>query len=235
MKNLKILVLAVAAACVSPAGAIGIGSLTTEMQEKEFYVVKQIQNDDSVAKFVSTEVQQVSDPKTLKVLPAQRKDVLVSPATVFLPPHQKADVKIYYQGERDDKERYYQLSFIEQSVSSESQLKGGVSVSAKQRIRLSSILVVRPRAIRFTFEQDGKGNVRNTGNTFIHVTATGKCEEKGNQDPQACSRSAFLLPGETMDMSKRSGIRTLDGVGIWKGTDYQYFPAHTTPTRIVAK
>lgn len=235
MKNLNILMTACVMVCSLPAHAIGIGPLTTEMQEKEFYVAKQIQNDDAVAKFVSMEVQEVNNPRQLKPLPHQKKEVLVSPGTVFLPPHQKADVKIYYQGPKDDKERYYQLSFIEQSVASDSQVKSGISVSAKQRLRLSSILVVRPRAIQFTYDHDNQGRVHNRGNTFVHVTATGKCTEKGHEKPQACSRSMYLLPGETADMSKEKGMQKLEGVGVWKGHDYKYFPVNAAPTKVVAK
>ncbi|WP_155740326.1 hypothetical protein [Burkholderia territorii] len=218
-----------------PTNAIGIGSLTTEMQEKEFYVTKQIRNDDSVAKFVSMEVHQVNNPRQLEILPHQKKDVLVSPGTVFLPPHQKADVKIYYQGLKDGKERYYQLSFIEQSVASDSQLKEGISVSAKQRLRLSSILVVRPREIHFSYDHDTKGRVHNRGNSFVHVTATGKCAEKGSHEPQACTRNMYLLPGESADMSREQGMQSLGGIGIWKGNDYQYFPVNAKPAKVVPK
>ncbi|KUY55239.1 MULTISPECIES: fimbria/pilus periplasmic chaperone [unclassified Burkholderia] len=235
MKPLKLLALAAALMGAQHASAIGIGSLTTEMQENEFYVVKQIKNDDSIAKFVSTEVQEITNPRQLTVLQEQKKDVLISPATVFLPPHRTADVKIYYQGKRDDKERYYQLSFVEQAVSSQANISDGVSLSAKQRIRLSSILVVRPRTIHFKFENDGNGRVKNIGNTFVHVTATGKCEEKGATEPKACSRSTFLLPGESGDMRKEKGLVSLQGIGVWKGSEYQYFPMNAAPSKVVAK
>ncbi|KVG36036.1 hypothetical protein [Burkholderia diffusa] len=235
MKILKTLMPTCVVAFSLPVQAIGIGSLTTEMQEKEFYVAKQIRNDDSVAKFVSMEVRQVNNPRQLEILPQQKNDVLVSPGTVFLPPHQKADIKIYYQGLKDDKERYYQLSFIEQSVASDSQLKEGISVSAKQRLRLSSILVVRPRVIQFAYDHDAKGRVHNRGNSFVHVTATGRCTEKGHHEPQACTRNMYLLPGESADMSREQGMQSLGGIGVWKGNDYQYFPVNTKSATVVTK
>ncbi|KVQ47740.1 hypothetical protein WK03_11070 [Burkholderia cepacia] len=216
------------------AWSIGIGSITTEMQEKQFYVTKDVSNDSPVAKFVTVEVHQVDNPFDMKAMSKQHKDVLVSPATLFLPPHQTRGIKLYYQGERDATERYYALSFIEQSLTSVSETKTGASVSAKQRVRLSSVLVVRPRIIRFTFEQDGNGEVRNTGNTFLHVTATGKCMEPGQKALQPCSPSQFLLPGESGDMRRSKDLRELYGVGVWKGDDYRYFPLDKSMQKISA-
>ncbi|WP_155627745.1 hypothetical protein [Burkholderia territorii] len=235
MKLKTILIAALAASSTTQVSAIGIGSLTTEMQESEFYVVKQIKNDDSVAKFVSFQIKQVNNPRQLKILSVQKNDVLVSPATVFLPPKRSADVKIYYQGLRDNNERYYQLSFIEQSVSSQSNISDGVSLSARQRLRLSSVLVVRPRLIRFKYEQDDHGRVRNVGNTFVQVTATGSCKEKQSSEPHPCSRSIFLLPGESSDLRKEKDIVSIQGVGVWKGTDYNYFPINSSRPKVAAQ
>ncbi|WP_293934720.1 hypothetical protein [Iodobacter sp.] len=206
------------------ASAINVGVLTTEIQDDQFFVAKEIKNQESVAKFVTTKVIEVDNPKSMVPLstPAQ---VLVSPATLLVGPNKNANLKVYYQGEADDKERYYQLFFIEQNMSKASHLTESTSIDAQQKISIGTVLVVRPRKINFKYEVNGKGLLKNTGNTFIQALAIGKCSEEGKKNAilTSCSRDDFLLPGESVDFSKKMDI--FEGYGLWRGMKYKYIAA----------
>ncbi|PRC91447.1 hypothetical protein [Solimicrobium silvestre] len=206
--------------CASGAYAINVGVLTTEIQDTEFFVVKEIKNQESVAKFVTTKVIEVDNPKSLAPVLGGAPDVLVSPATLLVGPKKSASVKIYYNGAKDDRERYYQLIFVEQSMSKATDLTAKASIEAKQKISIATILVARPRVLDFKYEVDGKGAIKNVGNSFMQTVAIGQCAGDTADGLTPCASEEFILPGERVDFSKK--FKVFDGYGIWHGLKYEF-------------
>lgn len=207
------------------AQAINVGVLTTEIQDKETFVIKEIKNQEAIAKFVTTKVVEIDNPKSLNAIVGGAPQILISPATLLVSPGKTANIKIYYQGPKDGKERYYQLVFVEQNMSKTTQLKEGASLQANQKISIATVLVVRPRVMNFSYKTDGKGQISNTGNTFIQAVAIGHCAEKESSKTTPCTLEDFILPGKNADFTK--SFKKFDGYGIWQGLKYDYIPANS--------
>jgi Mat/Ecp fimbriae periplasmic chaperone len=213
------------------ACAINVGALTTEIQDDQVFVVKDLKNQEKIAKFVTTKVVEIDNPKSLNPVLGGAPQVLVSPATLFIGPGKSSSVKVYYQGPQDGKERYYQLVFSEQSMSRPSPQNEGASIEAKQKISIASILVVRPRDIKFKYQVNGKGEIKNTGNTFIQTVAVGQCAVEGKNETTPCTKEDFILPGQSADFSKK--FKVFEGYGFWRGMKYEFVPAEKNETTVV--
>lgn len=206
-----------------PVNAIHVGALTTVLESGDSFVSKAFGNQDKVAKFVNVSIIPVDNPKNMKPLQRGAPELLVSPATQVIGPNKTANVKLYYQGPVDGKERYYQLRFSEQDLPALTQLTNQTSLKTKRQITINTVLVVRPRQAEFTYEVNGKGKMSNTGNTFIRMLTSGQCSNSGSKQLETCSRYAFLLPGESVDFSKH--FKKFDGYGVWRGSEYIHIPA----------
>ena len=202
------------------AQSIDVGSLTLELQENESFVVKNLNNKEKVGKLVTTKVIEVDNPKSLTPISDTTPTVLVSPATLLIGAEGESNVKVFYNGPEDDKERYYKLIFVEQTMSVPGLAEEFISAQAKQIISIATVLVVRPRKLDWAYKMDGKGEITNTGNSFIHTVAMGKCEEEGKDEPVACTKEGFVLPGESIDFSKK--MQAVDGIGLWRGMKYEF-------------
>ncbi len=79
--------------------------------------------------------------------------------------------KFYYHGPRDNRERYYRVSFREvptRNLTKRSPTGG--EVSTEPVVVMDTILVVRPRQVQFKwFFDQVTGTVSNTGNTWFKL------------------------------------------------------------------
>ncbi len=96
----------------------------------------------------------------------------------FSPPRQLAlqageseYFKFYYHGPRDNRERYYRVSFREVPTRNQTRRSPtGGEVSTEPVVVMDTILVVRPRQVQFKWSFDKvTGTVSNTGNTWFKL------------------------------------------------------------------
>ncbi len=94
--------------------------------------------------------------------------------------------KFYYHGPRDNRERYYRVSFREiptRNLTRRSPTGGEVSMEPV--VVMDTILVVRPREVQFKWSFDKvAGTVSNTGNTWFKLLIKPGCdstEEEGTR------------------------------------------------------
>jgi hypothetical protein len=119
--------------------------------------------------------------------------------------------KFYYHGPRDNRERYYRVSFREiptRNLTRRSPTGGEVSMEPV--VVMDTILVVRPREVQFKWSFDkAAGTVSNTGNTWFKLLIKPGCdstEEEGTR--------GICVPG-TWFASRRCASR---GTTIWSIT-----------------
>ncbi|WP_447832573.1 fimbria/pilus periplasmic chaperone [Aeromonas salmonicida] len=185
-----------------PTLAIDIGAATTIMEPSIDFLTKTVTNNNETTKIYEVQVKKITNP-TVNGLPIDMPagELLYSPKRFVLRAGQQQNVKIFYKGEPDYQERYYWLTFIE-SPAAQLATKEDTAATGTQemKVALQSILVVRPRQVRFEYQLNpGEASITNTGNTFFEFMVKRGCEQ-----PDSEADSKYLLPGETYRNTKIS-------------------------------
>ncbi len=121
-------------------------------------------------------------------------EVMFAPLKLMVDPGKTDYFKVYYQGPKDDNERYYRIILKETAAkfdkSTEDNGKQGHVFSS---VGLDTYVVVRPRNIKFQYDyQQNAGSITNTGNTFFRVLLHTGCDAE--DEPAIFD----VLPGETL-------------------------------------
>ena len=122
-------------------------------------------------------------------------ELLFAPRQLALQAGESEYFKFYYHGPRDNRERYYRVSFREiptRNLTRRSPTGGEVSMEPV--VVMDTILVVRPRQVQFKWSFDkAAGTVSNTGNTWFKLLIKPGCdstEEEGD--------AWYLRPGDVV-------------------------------------
>ncbi|PLL73569.1 hypothetical protein CWN76_22135, partial [Klebsiella quasipneumoniae] len=122
-------------------------------------------------------------------------ELLFAPRQLALQAGESEYFKFYYHGPRDNRERYYRVSFREIPTRNLTR-RGptGGEVSMEPVVVMDTILVVRPREVQFKWSFDKvAGTVSNTGNTWFKLLIKPGCdstEEEGD--------AWYLRPGDVV-------------------------------------
>ena len=122
-------------------------------------------------------------------------ELLFAPRQLTLQAGESEYFKFYYHGPKDDRERYYRVSFREIPTRNYvMRNQSGTEVSMDPVVVMDTILVVRPREVRFKWAYDrAAGTVSNTGNTWFKLLIKPGCdttEEEGD--------AWYLRPGDVV-------------------------------------
>lgn len=183
--------------CLSPiTHAISIGDLTFSMDSEEQFVAKKVLNNNDSARLYQVSVTGIDRPggKEIRSRPADG-ELLFSPSQLTLQAGEGENFKFYYNGIKDDRERYYRVSFREiPSYSQVVRRKVDNVVSMAPVVVVDAILVVRPRQINFKWNIDQRtGAISNTGNTWFKLLIKPGCGTK-EEDSEAW----YLRPGDVL-------------------------------------
>lgn len=183
-----------------PTMSIDIGSMTAIMEPTKDFMARTITNNSSSPKIYELDVERLSDPTIKGVkISMEPGELLFTPKRFTLHSRKVQNVKFYYKGQSDSKERYYRVTFTESPAA---QVDNGEQVlrrgTVAMKLALQSILVVRPRQVRFEYQLNpGGASITNTGNTFFEFMVKQGCEQ-----PDSEADSKYLLPGETYQNPK---------------------------------
>ncbi|MCK3681229.1 hypothetical protein PI860_08735 [Aeromonas salmonicida subsp. salmonicida] len=98
--------------------AINVGSITTFIDVGVQEVSKEIENSSNQARLVTVSVSRISSPEENGVeIPMEDGELLLSPARMMLPARAKNNVRFFYKGPADDKERYYRITWHDTALS----------------------------------------------------------------------------------------------------------------------
>ncbi|MCE9933878.1 fimbria/pilus periplasmic chaperone [Aeromonas salmonicida] len=174
--------------------AIDIGQVTAILEPTRAFMARTVTNNENTPKIYTVRVEKISNPTSNgQSLDMPAGELLYTPKRFVLHGRQTQNVKIYYKGPEDDIERYYRITFIESPPAhlndgQESRRSGALYLN----IELQSILVVRPRLVRFSYELDEvEAALKNSGNTFFEFIVKSGCDE-----PDDKADTKYLLPGD---------------------------------------
>lgn len=125
--------------------------------------------------------------------PLEQGEILYTPLRKILEPGSWEYFKIFYRGPADDRERYYRIAIKEIPANATEMQQQGKTPLVSPIVALDTILVIRPRQMRFTYHYDPQaGMLKNTGNTYFRVMIHQSCNAEDDT-----AKVFNLLPGES--------------------------------------
>ena len=184
------------------AQAISVGNLTFSLPAEADFASKRVVNNNKSARLYRIAVSAIDRPggSEVRSRPVDG-ELLFAPRQLALQAGESEYFKFYYHGPRDNRERYYRVSFREiptRNLTRRSPTGGEVSMEPV--VVMDTILVVRPREVQFKWSFDkAAGTVSNTGNTWFKLLIKPGCdttEEEGD--------AWYLRPG---DVVRKASLR----------------------------
>ena len=178
------------------AQAISVGNLTFSLPAEADFASKRVVNNNKSARLYRIAVRAIDRPggSEVRSRPVDG-ELLFAPRQLVLQAGESEYFKFYYHGPRDNRERYYRVSFREiptRNLTRRSPTGGEVSMEPV--VVMDTILVVRPREVQFKWSFDKvAGTVSNTGNTWFKLLIKPGCdstEEEGD--------AWYLRPGDVV-------------------------------------
>ncbi|HID9229586.1 TPA: fimbria/pilus periplasmic chaperone [Klebsiella quasipneumoniae] len=178
------------------AQAISVGNLTFSLPAEADFASKRVVNNNKSARLYRITVSAIDRPGGSEVRSRTVDgELLFAPRQLALQAGESEYFKFYYHGPRDNRERYYRVSFREiptRNLTRRSPTGGEVSMEPV--VVMDTILVVRPRQVQFKWSFDkAAGTVSNTGNTWFKLLIKPGCdstEEEGD--------AWYLRPGDVV-------------------------------------
>ncbi|WP_130940713.1 fimbria/pilus periplasmic chaperone [Klebsiella quasipneumoniae] len=178
------------------AQAISVGNLTFSLPAEADFASKRVVNNNKSARLYRIAVSAIERPggSEVRSRPVDG-ELLFAPRQLALQAGESEYFKFYYHGPRDNRERYYRVSFREIPTRNLTR-RGptGGEVSMEPVVVMDTILVVRPREVQFKWSFDKvAGTVSNTGNTWFKLLIKPGCdstEEEGD--------AWYLRPGDVV-------------------------------------
>ncbi|MFW3782424.1 hypothetical protein ACKLKE_02635 [Klebsiella quasipneumoniae subsp. similipneumoniae] len=178
------------------AQAISVGNLTFSLPAEADFASKRVVNNNKSARLYRITVSAIDRPggSEVRSRPVDG-ELLFAPRQLALQAGESEYFKFYYHGPRDNRGRYYRVSFREiptRNLTRRSPTGGEVSMEPV--VVMDTILVVRPRQVQFKWSFDkAAGTVSNTGNTWFKLLIKPGCdstEEEGD--------AWYLRPGDVV-------------------------------------
>lgn len=200
-----------------PVKAINVGSVTTYIFSNTDSTHQLIKNNTDEARLISISIEEISTPDSQGVvIDNHPRDILLTPSTIIMPAQSESNIRFFYQGSSDTKERYYRIYWKDSNLSTTSDSQSERNALASATAVVGTILVVNPRIENFSYQY--KDNIlENTGNTSYRVVAYGPCLA---DSLSSCKENYNDLPGKKrefkfVDMSKSNSF-----IGIWNKHKY---------------
>ena len=178
------------------AQAISVGNLTFSLPAEADFASKRVVNNNKSARLYRIAISAIDRPggSEVRSRPVDG-ELLFAPRQLVLQAGESEYFKFYYHGPRDNRERYYRVSFREiptRNLTRRSPTGGEGSMEPVGG--MDTILVVRPREVQFKWSFDKvAGTVSNTGNTWFKLLIKPGCdstEEEGD--------AWYLRPGDVV-------------------------------------
>ncbi|HCT5781377.1 TPA: fimbria/pilus periplasmic chaperone [Klebsiella variicola] len=178
------------------AQAISVGNLTFSLPAEADFASKRVVNNNKSARLYRIAISAIDRPggSEVRSRPVDG-ELLFAPRQLVLQAGESEYFKFYYHGPRDNRERYYRVSFREiptRNLTRRSPTGGEASMEPV--VVMDTILVVRPREVQFKWSFDKvAGTVSNTGNTWFKLLIKPGCdstEEEGD--------AWYLRPGDVV-------------------------------------
>ncbi|XDZ50312.1 hypothetical protein AB8Q18_08900 [Neisseriaceae bacterium CLB008] len=198
------------------AQAISVGEITALIHTDQTMLAKEIENTVDGARLVSLSIERISSPmEGGEALPlSSASEILSTPANLILPGKGKDVFRIFYDGPKDDQERYYRLNWQDNPVQEDGLSKSAKAATATTSASIGTILVVAPRQETFDYEYQN-GAVYNRGNVTFRVVAFGPCKTPNPSGQKTCHERYYVMPGVGVKLKFGNLTDKKAHVGIW--------------------
>ncbi|GAB1117080.1 fimbria/pilus periplasmic chaperone [Shewanella algae] len=217
MINQKSLLLITSFLFSSCVHAVNVGSVTTFIQPEQESVSKEIANPTDTARLILISVARISSPtEGGEVISMENGELMLTPSRLLLPANAKNNVRFFYNGPKDDNERYYRITWTDMALSEEQGSSSNKSAIATASAMIGTILVVSPRIDRFSYKYLPDGQLKNTGNSSYRVVAYGPCINK-ESDKKQCKENYNDMPNKVRQFKIVDVQDDNSHVAIWHG------------------
>jgi len=169
--------------------ALYVESDISEFSAKDKFSSKKYVNNTKSTNIYSLSVSKILKPGKNEVeIPIEDGELLFSPKKKVLLPNEWEYFKFYFNGKKDNKERYYRIVISELSLSTFEDEEIKKSTYILPKIGLDTYLIIRPAEIKFDYFFNEK-LLKNTGNTYFRVIIHNSCDD---ENPSYF----YLLPNE---------------------------------------
>lgn len=204
---------------ILPAYALDVGNITSFLNSDSSVLNKEIKNPTDTGRLVNIKVERISSPlEDGKIIPTEKPgEILMTPASLLLPAKANENIRFFYKGLEDDKERYYRIVWFDQALSDVQQGNTTRSAMATASARIGTILVVAPRKVKYSHIYDN-GKITNTGNATLRILAYGPCLKRVKD--KECKENYFLMPGRDRKFSRVDVNNKNSRVALWQGESF---------------
>ncbi|MFV8907169.1 hypothetical protein ABQ333_18190 [Serratia fonticola] len=177
-----------------PAQAIYLSSGVFTLESDRTFFSRQFVNNTKETNLYVIAAYRIAKPGVdEQPQPLEQGELLYTPLRKVLEPGAWEYFKIFYRGPADERERYYRIVIQEIPANLMEMQEGDKTPLVSPTMALDTIMVIRPRKMRFTYHYDPlAGVLKNTGNTYFRVMIHQGCD---GQDDTA--KVFNLLPGES--------------------------------------
>lgn len=197
--------------------AINVGAVTTFIDAGSQEVAKQIENGSDQARLVTISVTRITSPEEGgQEIPMEVSgELMLSPSRLMLPANARNNVRFFYKGPQDDKERYYRIRWLDTALSVDDQRNEHRQAVATTSAQIGTILVVTPRQHRFAYDLKDD-TLTNRGNASYRTVAYGPCL-KGEE---LCKETYYDLPGKQRRFKQVNMRAPKSHLGLWLGQEF---------------
>lgn len=197
--------------------AINVGAVTTFIDAGSQEVAKQIENDSDQARLVTVTVTRISSPEEGgQEMPMEVDgELMLSPSRLMLPANAKNNVRFFYKGPQDGKERYYRIRWLDTALSVDDQRSERRQAVATTSAQIGTILVVTPRQQQFAYDLKGD-TLTNKGNASYRTVAYGPCLKS----QELCKETYYDLPGKQRKFKQVNMSDKKSHLGLWLGQEF---------------
>ena len=197
--------------------AINVGAVTTFIDAGSQEVAKQIENGSDQARLVTISVTRITSPEEGgQEIPMEVSgELMLSPSRLMLPANAKNNVRFFYKGPQDDKERYYRIRWLDTALSADDQRSERRQAVATTSAQIGTILVVTPRQQRFSYDLKGD-TLTNKGNASYRTVAYGPCLKS----QELCKETYYDLPGKQRRFKQVDMHDKKSHLGLWLGQEF---------------
>lgn len=203
----------------APTHALDIGYISSFINSDSHILEKEITNNSDNEHQVNIQIERISSPlKEGKVIPMDKPgELLLTPEKLTLPANTRQSVHFTYKGQKDDKERYYRIIWLDQELYSTQKNHPAHHSMIKSSTKVGTLIVVSPRKIKYDYQYNN-GNIVNTGNATFKVIAYGPCLKSISKTD--CRENYFLIPGRSRELSRVDISDKNSYITLWKSGQF---------------
>ena len=201
------------------AFALDVGPISSFISSNSTLLEKEIKNSSNNGNLVNIKIYRISSPlKEGEIIPMENTgELLLTQDNLVIPANSSRIIYFTYQGEEDDKERYYRIVWHVRELHHKQKSNLPHNTLMKTLAKIGTILIVSPRKVKYDYHYSN-GKIINTGNATLRVLAYGPCLKSISKTD--CRENYFLIPGREREFSRVDISDKNSHISLWQGVQF---------------